>query len=938
MAPEYIESAGATITPLADVYSLGMVLCECLTGRCLSEGADNMLQMGSRAQSNLQRLRRDVKNLPRDLETICRKATAPLPDDRYGSAAALANDLHNFLSGRPIQARPPGFVKTWVGFAHRHRTLVGLTIVAVISLAIAVVVFINSSRQLFSQKQTLDTISSELAIASTRQLFLQKRTLESVRSEMVIAKEDAVRLAMEAQQQRNAALDAKNRFQALAWNASIKDAYDKWAERDVWGTRQKLQQLLAIRTDANQRIDWSLLQSELSAQFDYPLAADRSIQEVRAIPEQERVVALGENGQVWWCDLRTGITEVGPRVAEVPQSALAVDRAGNRLAVGGNTEGQWDRAIPRIIAPQTGETTILRGLPTTIESMIFSPDGESLLVGSRYEKPQLHHLPTGNVTTLPGERRNSWLDYLPAAAQFVFQIKKDELGFCHPNKPQQVSRWDTTKLFGTHEILTAVASPLANHLAVGLADQRGIWLLDCQERGIILSFGENFDSRVRCLAHHPTQPIVAAGFENGHTKIWEYHLAHKELASTPTILNSIGQQGNSCRLLANTQIIEGPILSLCFTGKRLVAGTENGHVVSQVIPATQSISVPTEPPLPVGTMHDARFVSNGSCLVCMFNDTHIYQIPISNIAAQRPVAMIRSNGAGTGLQETKLIQAYFVEQYRVPRPVGIQTKVLRYAINRDGDKLAWMLNMSSIGLLDRGQTQTQTLPRPIAEVGHPLHAKLVGFVDNDKKLVVEGEHYALQFISADSPSQPPLQFFLDGETLCMTQNRDQSAVYVGGRYQGMFRIDLGTSNIQEVTRYSSDTTFVQLTRDDQKLITGHADGTIRFFQSSTGATRTLVAHTAPVACVLLSPDEKIGISVDANQQFAIWDVSEAELLGKLEPTFLMDSTLPTGTAISWSPNNQYLQAISNSPQGPVLRSWKVHADVTAHEFAVPLAE
>jgi eukaryotic-like serine/threonine-protein kinase len=102
MAPEYIESAGATITPLADVYTLGMILYECLTGRCLSDGADNMLQMASRAQSNLQRLRRDVKNLPRDLETICRKATAPMPADRYGSAVALANDLHNFLSGRPI--------------------------------------------------------------------------------------------------------------------------------------------------------------------------------------------------------------------------------------------------------------------------------------------------------------------------------------------------------------------------------------------------------------------------------------------------------------------------------------------------------------------------------------------------------------------------------------------------------------------------------------------------------------------------------------------------------------------------------------------------------------------------------------------------------------------------------------------------------------------
>lgn len=108
MAPEYIESAGATLTPMADVYSLGMVLCECLTGRSMSDGAANMLQIATRSQNNLQRLRREAKNLPRDLEAICLTATAARPANRYRSAGALANDLQNFLSGLPIQARPPG--------------------------------------------------------------------------------------------------------------------------------------------------------------------------------------------------------------------------------------------------------------------------------------------------------------------------------------------------------------------------------------------------------------------------------------------------------------------------------------------------------------------------------------------------------------------------------------------------------------------------------------------------------------------------------------------------------------------------------------------------------------------------------------------------------------------------------------------------------------
>ncbi|MDP1560437.1 MAG: WD40 repeat domain-containing serine/threonine-protein kinase [Pirellulaceae bacterium] len=894
MAPEYIESAGATITPLADVYSLGMVLCECLTGRCLSDGADHLLQMASRAQNNLQRLRRDVKNLPRDLETICRRATAPIPSDRYRSAAALANDLASFLSGQPIQARRRGFIEELAGFAQRHQAMVGLTAVAVVSLVVALVVFINSSRQLFFQNQTLETISSQ----------------------MTIAKDDAVRLAIEAEEQRNAAWDAKNRFQTLAWNASIKEAYNRWADRNVWGAREKLQQVLDIRTDASRRVEWSLLQSDLAAQFDYLLDSDTSIQEVRAIPDQEQVVALGQNGQVWWCDLRTGIIEVGPRVAEVSQSALAIDPTGNRLAVGGNAEGKLDRAIPRIFDRQTKETTTLSGLPTTIESMIFSPDGESLLVGARYENPQLHHLPSGLVTPLPGERRNVWLDYLPTTKQFVFQVKKDELGFCHPNEPHEVRRWDTTELFGSHEILTAVASPLGNHLAVGLSGQQGIWLLDCQERGIILAIDETVDSRVRCLAHHPTQPIVAAGFENGRTKIWEYSRGNNDVEPTTSISNSTTNQGYTRRLLADAQIVEGPILSLCFTGEKLIAGSESGQVVSQVIPTY----LPAEQPLAVGTIHSPHFVSDGSDLVCMSNDTHVYQVPVTTLVSER-LAASWSDGAGTGAFATSSVQAYFDEQRRVPRTLGTQLDVLGYAVNQDGSKLAWLLTASSIALLDNGQTQT--LPRPVAEEGYPLHVQLMGFVDDDKTLVVEGEHYALQFISVDRPSLPPTQHFLDGETLCMTENQDHSAVYVGGRYEGIIRIDLGTNNVQEVTRYSSETNYMQLTRDDQTLITGHADGTIRVFKSATGNTQALVAHTAPVECLVLTSDEKIGISIDSNQQLAVWDVSEAELLGKLGPNFPTDSKLRTGTAISFSPDDQYLHVVSNSPQGPILRSWKV---------------
>ena len=136
VAPEQIAGSGVggEVTPATDVYALGAILYEMLTGRPPFRAAlpvDTLLQVLHQdpvPPSRLQPL------IPRDLETVVLTCLNKSPGRRYATAEALADDLRRFLEGRPVKARPLGFLGRSIRWTRRYPTAALLMAVVTLSL------------------------------------------------------------------------------------------------------------------------------------------------------------------------------------------------------------------------------------------------------------------------------------------------------------------------------------------------------------------------------------------------------------------------------------------------------------------------------------------------------------------------------------------------------------------------------------------------------------------------------------------------------------------------------------------------------------------------------------------------------------------------------------------------------------------------------------
>jgi WD40 repeat protein len=511
MPPEQASANRGALSPATDVYSLGAILYELLTGRPpfqAETALDTVLQVIGN-EPVAPRLLNPA--LPRDLETICLKCLAKEPGRRFASAEALADDLERWLRGEPILARPVGALERGWRWCRRNPLIASLATAAVLLLVAGIAV---SSYFAYQSDQRRHEAEANLSLARQMQNVSETNYQTSLHyQKQAEDRAEATKAALQTAEQN-------------LYFSRIALAERNWHATNIVRTEQILNDCPAELRNW----EWGYLKHLCHAEvvtlptrgnFEAVYSPAGGMIAITGSQELRGTIVLRDTAN--WKEVRTLPGHVGP----VNKIVFSTD--GRRLA----TAGAEDQEVKVWDVDSGKELRTLKGAVGPIYDMAFSGDGKRVAVATQRTQKQgnaeVHlHRPgevrvwdamTGQVVrVITGAGTNVTIN---ADGSRVVSLSENPLGL----GGGAVRLWNVTtgEIAATLRQLTFPSSPMTfsqDGRWVALVEAMDAELWDADTGKLVKTF-VGHSSRIGHLALSGDRKRLATADSDGAIKVWD---------------------------------------------------------------------------------------------------------------------------------------------------------------------------------------------------------------------------------------------------------------------------------------------------------------------------------------------------------------------------------------------------------------------------------